>query len=143
MKKYYIAAFVPEEEGNFSVYFPDIPGCATGGYTLEECAEYGADALKIMLQDLAERNKPIPEPSPMEAVKRMVTALRAEDGLPTPETTFYQLFAAPALGMVPVKVTVSLPKAVLEEVDAKAKACGYTRSGFLAHAAQAYQPSQC
>jgi hypothetical protein len=29
---YYIAAFVPEKEGNFSVYFPDIPNCVTGGY---------------------------------------------------------------------------------------------------------------
>ena len=37
MKKYYIAAFVPEEDGSgYSVYFPDVPRCFTGGETLEE-----------------------------------------------------------------------------------------------------------
>ncbi|MDL2314021.1 type II toxin-antitoxin system HicB family antitoxin [Desulfovibrio sp. OttesenSCG-928-C14] len=138
-KKYYIAAFVPEKEGNFSVYFPDIPGAVTGGYTLEECAEYGADILEDILQELAAEKKAIPEPSSLESVQAKVKAMRRESGLELPESTLYQLFKAPSLDMVPVKITVSLPKAVLEEADRKAREYGMTRSGLLSQAVQAYQ----
>lgn len=143
MKTYYIGAFVKEEAGNYSVYFPDIPNAVTGGYSVEECMEYGEDILEVVLQDMASEKKPIPAPSSLEDVKKMVRKIREEDELPMPEEVIYQLFPAPSLDMVPVKVTISLPKAILEEADKKAKACGYTRSGFLAHAAQVYQPNCC
>lgn len=143
MKTYYIGAFVKEEAGNYSVYFPDIPNAVTGGDSVEECMEYGEDILEVVLQDMASEKKPIPVPSSLEEVKKMVKKIREEDGLSIPEEVIYQLFSAPSLDMVPVKVTISLPKAVLEEADKKAKACGFTRSGFLAHAAQVYQPHCC
>ncbi|MDR1685278.1 MAG: type II toxin-antitoxin system HicB family antitoxin [Desulfovibrio sp.] len=138
MRKYYIAAFVPEKEGSFSVYFPDVPGAVTGGYSLEECAEYGADILEDLLQELAAAKKPIPEPSNMETVKRKVAKMRKESGLALPDDVHYQLFLAPSLDMVPVKITVSLPKAILEEADKKAEVYGFTRSGLLAQAVRAY-----
>jgi predicted RNase H-like HicB family nuclease len=136
MKEYYIAAFVPEQAGNFSVYFPDIPGCVTGGYTLAECVEYGEDIFREMLLELVENKKPVPAPSDMDKAREMVKALRAEAGLPYPEDTVYQLFAAPKTDDVPVRVTISLPKSLLEQLDRTAKEEGFTRSGFLAHAAQ-------
>jgi predicted RNase H-like HicB family nuclease len=139
MKKYYIAAFVPEKEGNFSVYFPDVPGAVTGGDTLEECADFGADILEDILQELAAEKKSIPAPSPLEEVKKKVAAMRAESSLDLPDDTLFQLFPAPSLDMVPVKITVSLPKAILEEADKKAKQYGFTRSGLLAQAVQVYQ----
>jgi hypothetical protein len=110
----------------------------TGGYTLEECAEYGADILEDILQELAAAKKSIPEPSEKESVKRKVAEMRAESGLDMPDDVHYQLFRAPLLDMVPVKITVSLPKAVLEEADKKAKSYGLTRSGLLAQAVRAY-----
>jgi hypothetical protein len=110
----------------------------TGGYTLEECAEYGVDILEDILQELAGEKKPIPEPSEKEAVKRKVAKMRAESGLAMPDDVHYQLFRAPSLDMVPVRGTISLPKAILEEADRKAKSHGFTRSGLLAHAVRAY-----
>jgi predicted RNase H-like HicB family nuclease len=94
MDKYYIAAFVPEKEGNFSVYFPDVPGAVTGGYTLEECAEYGADILEDVLQEFAAAKKSIPEPSDKETVERAVGEMRKESGLDMPDGVHYQLFRA-------------------------------------------------
>ncbi|MDR3357556.1 MAG: type II toxin-antitoxin system HicB family antitoxin [Desulfovibrio sp.] len=138
MGNYYIAAFIPEKEGNFSVYFPDIPGAVTSGYTLEECVEYGSDILKDTLQEMAAAKKLIPEPSKKETVKRKVAEMRAKGGLDMPDDVHYQLFRAPSLDMVPVKVTISLPRAVLEEADRKAKSHSFTRSGLLAHAVRAY-----
>ena len=139
MHKYYIAAFVPEKEGNFSVYFPDLPGAVTGGYSLEECAEYGADIMEEVLRELTAAKKAVPEPSGKAEVAAKVAAMRRTSGLDMPQDVHYQLFRAPSLDMVPVKITVSLPKAVLEEADRKAERLGYTRSGLLAHAVQAYQ----
>jgi predicted RNase H-like HicB family nuclease len=138
MKEYYIAAFVPEREGNFSVYFPDIPGAVTGGNTLEECADYGEDILKEVLRELVANRKAIPKPSSLNEIKKKVTAIRQESGFETPIETHYQLFPMPSLDMTPVKITVSLPKAILQQADKKAHERGYTRSGLLARAVEAY-----
>ena len=147
MKTFYVAAIVPERQkdgGGLSVYIPDVPGAVTCGQTIEEAVFMAEDVLRLTLQDLAAEKKAIPAPSPLARVRERVQAIRREDGLDYPaDEVVFQYVPAPSLDMVPVKITVSLPKAVLEEVDAKAKACGYTRSGFLAHAAQAWQPERC
>ena len=142
MKKYYIAAFVPEKEGNYSVYFPDIPGAVTGGDTLGECTEYGEDILEETLRELVVSQKSIPDPSLLNEVKEKVILMRQESGLETPIETHYQLFPVPSLDMTPVKITVSLPKAVLAQADKKAREYGFTRSGLLAQAVRAYSPAQ-
>lgn len=54
---------------------------------------------------------------------------RALDGLSTPADTVYQLVAAPELDMVPVKVTISVPRSALDEIDKKAKEYGFTVPG--------------
>jgi metal-responsive CopG/Arc/MetJ family transcriptional regulator len=41
--------------------------------------------------------------------------------------------------MTPVKVTVSLAKSVLADLDARAAKAGQTRSGFIANAVLAYE----
>lgn len=138
MKKFYICAIIPEREGNYSVYFPDIPNCFTTGDDLEDALLMADDVLDMMLQHLAENRKDIPAPSSMEAVKAATQAHRAEAGLPTPDATVYQYIAAPSLNMVPVRVSVSFPKSTLEAIDQKASAHGFTRSGFLAKAAEQY-----
>ncbi len=118
------------------MYFPDIPDCVTGGYTLAECVEYGEDIFREMVLELVENKKPVPAPSALGKVREKVKALRAEAGLACSEDTVYQLFPLPKTDDVPVRVTISLPKNLLEQLDRRAKAEGFTRSGFLAHAAQ-------
>ena len=56
-----------------------------------------------------------------------------------PENTLNQYIVAPSLDMVPVRVNVTIPKSALEEIDVKAKKYGYTRSGFLTHAALVHE----
>ena len=144
MTKYYIAAFVPEEDGSgYSVYFPDVPRCFTGGETLEEAMFMAEDVLRLVLQDMAAERKEIPAPSGLEAVRKKVEEERALDGLSTPADTVYQLVAAPELDMVPVKVTISVPRSALDEIDKKAKEYGFTRSGLIVRAAQEYRQASC
>ena len=78
-------------------------------------------------RDRAAERKEIPVPSGLEDVKRKVAEARALDGLETPADTVYQLVAAPELDMVPVKVTISVPRSALDEIDRKAKQDVYKR----------------
>ena len=141
MQKFYIAGIVPEDMesgGGYSVYFPDVPTVAAGGETIEEAISNAADGLYVALRGIAEQNGEIPVPASLDAVRSRVKAEREQDGLSYPEDTLYQYVVAPSLDMVPVRVNVTIPKAALEEIDVKAKKYGYTRSGFLTHAALEY-----
>jgi predicted RNase H-like HicB family nuclease len=140
MKTYYAAGFVPEEDGKYSVYFPDIPGCHTWGENLAHATEVAPDALADMLEAMAADNDEIPAPSSLSEVREKVREIRKLDGLPYPEDTVYQLVAAPCLDMTPVRINVSIPRGALSEIDKKARELGYTRSGYLAHSALHYQP---
>jgi Uncharacterized conserved protein len=138
MKKFYVAAFMPAEEGGFDIVIPDVPNAFTCAETIEEGFVMAEEVLTMMLRDLAADKKDIPEPSSLAVVKaKTAEHLRGIDHVPAGEI-LYQLIPAPTLDMTPVKVTISLPKAVLEEIDRMAKSEGFTRSGFITHAAQLY-----
>lgn len=139
MATYYIAGFVPEDEGGYSVYFPDLPMVNAEGDTLEEATEMAASALSDALVYMAANNQDIPQPGGMMESKRAVQQARLEDGLPYPvDDVVFQLVKSPVLDNTPVRINVSLPKGVLDEIDQKAKAAGLTRSGLLSEAAKAY-----
>ncbi len=64
MAKYiFPAIFTPEDEGGYSILFPDIKGCYTCGDTLEDGLNMADDALALMLVNLEDENKEIPRPS--------------------------------------------------------------------------------
>lgn len=66
------AVFTSEEEGGYSVYFPDISGCYTDGDTLTEAIEMAKDALCLMLYHLEERGEAIPHASDIKAVSAAI-----------------------------------------------------------------------
>jgi predicted RNase H-like HicB family nuclease len=139
MGKMYIAAFMPAEEGGWDIVLPDVPGAFTCADTLEEAYMIASEVLALMLRDLAGDKKPLPEPSDLVTVREKTAGhLQTIDHRPAGEI-LYQLIPAPNLDQTPVKVTISLPKAVLDAVDANARCNGMTRSGFLARAAEEYQ----
>lgn len=50
MKKlFYPAVFIPEEDGDFSIFFPDLPGCNTCGDTMDQSYEMAIEALGLVL----------------------------------------------------------------------------------------------
>lgn len=70
MAKYvYPAIFTPEDEGKFSVCFPDIEGCFTCGDNLAEGIEMAKDALSLMLYDMEEEGTIVPTPTPLKDVQ--------------------------------------------------------------------------
>lgn len=64
MAKYiYPAIFTSEENGKFSINFPDIDGCYTCGDDLGDGMEMAQDALSLMLTHLEDEKRTIPPAS--------------------------------------------------------------------------------
>ena len=97
----------------------------------------------MCLRDMAENNRPVPEPSSLQRVRELLSEELRDLECGAEGEILYPLIVAPSLDMAPVKLSISMPRAVLAEVDAKAKALGYTRSGFLVHAAQVFLQDHC
>ncbi len=64
MAKYaYPAIFTPEEDGSFSINFPDLEGCYTCGDSIEDGIEMAQDALALILYGYEKDGRSIPTPS--------------------------------------------------------------------------------
>lgn len=70
MKKlFYPAIFHPEEEGGYSVFFPDLEGCYTCGDTLEQCYEMAFEVLGLYLEVYIDKGLPIPDASAPNSIE--------------------------------------------------------------------------
>lgn len=70
MAKYvYPAIFSPEEEGGYSVFFPDLEGCYTCGDDLKDALFMAEDVLAFYLYDEERDGKTIPAASQANDIK--------------------------------------------------------------------------
>jgi predicted RNase H-like HicB family nuclease len=53
----YQAVFQEETEGGYSVWVPDLPGCASQGETFEEALENIKDAIGLYVEDTREKEE--------------------------------------------------------------------------------------
>jgi predicted RNase H-like HicB family nuclease len=63
MKYAYAAVFTPEDNGLFSVHFPDLQGCYTSGDDMADAIRMAQDVLCLTLYDLEQDKQPIPKAS--------------------------------------------------------------------------------
>jgi predicted RNase H-like HicB family nuclease len=122
----YIALIHKEADSDYGVSFPDLPGVITAGSNLDEARNMAAEALALHLQGLAEDGEPAPEPSSLE---KIMSAKENKDGVAV-------LIAAPGAEVKSVRINVTMPADVLDQIDQYAEREGFTRSGFLAQAAK-------
>ena len=66
MRYVYPCVLHPEEDGGFSVSFPDVEGANTGGATREEALRMAEDALVAALGAYHYLRREIPLPSPVQ-----------------------------------------------------------------------------
>jgi len=66
----YPAVFYPEEDGKFSVIFPDLNDLATCGDDLTEALAMAEDACGLYLFTALRDGDPIPEATPIEQVEK-------------------------------------------------------------------------
>jgi len=122
MARYYPAIVEADADG-YSVFFPDVPGCTSGGTSLQEAAQNVEEALQAHLDLSAEHGDALPEPSDLDT--------RVE---PDVEAAARLLVRVETTKAKPVRVNIMLPGDLLAAVDRYAERLGYTRSGLLAQA---------
>jgi len=57
------AVFTKEDEGGYSICFPDVEGCYTQGEDMQDGLTMANDALCLMLYRFEEKQQPIPTPT--------------------------------------------------------------------------------
>ncbi len=123
----YIALLRKDPASDFSVDFPDFPGCVSAGRTLQEAKEMAVEALGLHTEVMVNSGEPIPSPSSLE------------DIMPDPDNAD----AIPFLVTIDVpedkavRVNVTFKESFLRKVDAAARARRLSRSAFLVRAVEA------
>lgn len=58
----YLVVIEPAEDGSFSAYVPDLPGCVSCGDTVEEVKALIREAIRLHIDSLRRHSEPVPEP---------------------------------------------------------------------------------
>lgn len=112
MNKYsYPAVLTPEENGTFSVYFPDLEGCYTCGDNITEAIMMAEDVLAFTLYQFEKSGKAIPQPSNYKDI-----ALNADEFINyiACDTLYYRKKNSNSA----VKKTLTIPEWLNEEATA-------------------------
>jgi predicted RNase H-like HicB family nuclease len=115
----------------YGIAVPDLAGCFAVGETLDEAIKNVEAAIYAWIEATLDADGEVPKPSSLESVR--------DD----PEYAGWVIGVVEvdpaALDATPERVNIILPRRVLRLLDAKAKASGKSRSGFIAHLALAAQ----
>lgn len=58
----YVYVIERADDGSYSAYVPDLPGCTTSGDTIDDVRSGIKDAVDSYLESLREHNEPVPPP---------------------------------------------------------------------------------
>ncbi len=114
----YLGVFEPSGNGAYSVYFPDLPGCASFGQSFSEAQENAQDALGLHLYGLEQDGEKIPAPSAVPKIDPDT----ADGYLVCPITVFPSL-VRDELNNRRVKTNVTIPAWVRELAQEKGLNC--------------------
>ncbi len=101
----YPAIFHPNEDGSFTITYPDLPGCISEGKSLGNAMYMAQSALTQWIEYLADKEQTIPLASDLKKIET------------TPEE-FSSLIRAEIKDGRAVKRTVSIPKWMDDQVTA-------------------------
>lgn len=121
----YIALMRKDPDSDYSVDFPDFPGCVTAGLSLDEAKDMAGEALALHIAGMKEDGEALPSPSTLE------TVMAAPDNR---DAVAFLVEAAAKLEKVK-RYSLTFRPSVMAVIDAEATAAGTTRSAFLAEAA--------
>lgn len=136
--KCYLVAFVPEAKG-YSLFSPDFPGFASQGDTIEECMIMATDCLNICIEACINEKRDVPEPCSLEKAREIISKKLSKLGAPEMHGVFFQYVPVIIPDNTLIRVSISMTKSDLEEIDYRANLFGMKRSKFLVAAAKAFR----
>ena len=110
-------------DGGYGVFFPHLPGCTSGGNTLQETARNAEGALQAHVELSAEHGEVPPPPGNLAAIATGPDVHEAA-----------RLLVRVEMPGRSVRVNTTLPEGLLAEADHYARRMRLTRSGLLAEA---------
>jgi len=116
----------------FGISFPDFPGVASGGRTVDEAIQRGRETLTFHMASIIEDGDSLP-------TLRSVEELRADQEVADQLRDVKNVCLVEVPLEVPstsVRVNISIENHLLSAIDRAAKNTGMTRSAFLAEAAR-------
>lgn len=124
-------ALVDGRDGAYGVIFPDLPGCTSGGSSVDEALTNAIEAIRLWIDEAVRDGEEIPSP-------------RSADEIRSLNDFDEEIRKGAVLAYVPVlrdegrsvKATISMDAGILSAIDEAAKMRGLTRSAFLASAAR-------
>ena len=119
-----------DEDSDYGVTVPDLPGCYSAGSTVEEAILNAHEAIECHLEGLLLDNDPIPLKKPLAHY----LSFRDEAGA---MLVIIDIDTSKISGKV-TRINVSIPERFLRQIDEYAKKHGGNRSGFLVDAAMSY-----
>jgi len=119
-----------DPDSDYGVTVPDIPGCYSAGFSLDEAVDNAHEAILTHLEGLLLDDEVIPVPSSLEGLRETFGTVDAIWALCDVD--------AEKLSQEIKRVNITMPERVLSKVDSYAQKKGDTRSGFLMEAALEY-----
>jgi predicted RNase H-like HicB family nuclease len=122
--RYPIAIESGSETTAFGVVVPDLPGCFSAGDSLDEAVDGAEEAAAAWIDAALDAGEAIPAPSSLEALRRRADFAGWMFGIITLDPALFDDTIE--------RVNISLPRRVLQRLDALARSAGESRSGYIA-----------
>ena len=123
----YYPAIIERASEGYSVFFPDLSGCTSGGDTQDDAARNAEDALRGHLALMIIDGDVLPAPTELDKIKRDPDVDEAG-----------RILVRAELPGKSVRLNISLDEGLVASIDAKASQLGMTRSAFLAAASRQF-----
>jgi predicted RNase H-like HicB family nuclease/predicted RNA binding protein YcfA (HicA-like mRNA interferase family) len=114
---------------HYGVTVPDLPGCFSGGDSIDDALDNVREAIDLHLEGLTEDGDEVPTPKPIAEHQASGEFSDGIWAIVDVDTMKYEGKAE--------KINITLPRRLLVQIDEYAQAHGESRSGFLAEAARA------
>ncbi|QTH19736.1 type II toxin-antitoxin system HicB family antitoxin [Rhizorhabdus wittichii] len=121
MTTIFYPAIIERAPDGYGVFFPDLPGCTSGGRTVQEAARMAEEALDGHLLVTAQHGETLPEPSELDAVERD----------PEVDEVARILVRAQKPGRA-IRINITMDEGLVARIDRASK----NRSRFIADAAR-------
>ena len=116
-----------DENTAWSIVVPDLPGCFSASDTLDGAIAAAEEAASAWIDTALDAGQEVPRPSSVQA------ALAKGDF--SGWIVAFILIDPALLDDTIERVNITLPRRVLARLDARARAVGETRSGYIAYLA--------
>ena len=113
----------------YGITVPDLPGCFSGGDSIDDALDNVREAIDLHLEGLTEEGDEISTPKPIAEHQASGEFSDGIWAIVDVDTMKYEGKAE--------KINITLPRRLLAQIDEYAQTHGESRSGFLAEAARA------